>query len=114
MGPGQPINLEEFLRGFIKPLLKEIFTEELAGITAATQPAGEIKALELLRHREYLTSKEIEALYGLNHKTLADWRSKGRGPTYIQDGGVILYRRLDVEAWLKSARKRTIEQPGLK
>jgi hypothetical protein len=52
--------------------------------------------------------------YGLKAKTLACWRVQGRGPAYSKDGGLVLYKRLDVDAYLKSRRVRTAEQPGIK
>ena len=103
--------LETVVRDFIRPILQEVLNEELENLARLNSPA-EVRELEILRHKEYLTAKEVQALYGLNHKTLADWRGQGRGPAFTQDGYVILYSRLDVEAYLKSTKKRTIDQKG--
>ena len=106
------ITLETVVRAVIRPILQEVLNEELKNLTTLNTPAPEVRELEILRHKEYLNAKEVQALYGLNHKTLADWRGQGRGPAFTQDGYVILYRRQDVEAYLKSIKKRTIDQKG--
>ena len=107
------VTLETVVRAFIRPILQEVLNEELKNLALLNSPAAEVRELEILRRKEYLTAKEVQRLFGLNHKTLADWRGRGRGPAFTQDGYVILYRRQDVEAYLKSTKKRTIDQQGL-
>jgi len=99
--------LKDLLREVLRPLFQEAVAKSLQG-QASAPPSAAVK--------EYLRPKEVEAIYGLNNKTLAFWRSQGLGPTYSQDGdgGIILYRRQDVEAYIKSHRVRTKEQPGPK
>ena len=106
------ISLETVVRAFIRPILRDVINEELKNLAMLSSPAPEVRELEILRHKEYLNAKEVHALYGLNHKTLADWRGQGRGPAFTQDGYVILYHRQDVEAYLKSTKKKTIDQRG--
>ncbi len=106
--------LKEFVRELFSPIIREAVQEQMAGVVAEFSPGRETSHSEHLRHREYLNSKEVQMLFGLNPKTLAAWRSQGRGPSYTQNGAVVLYRRADVEAWLKSGKKRTADQPGLK
>jgi len=104
-------DFETVVRAFIRSILQEVLGEELKNLAMLNTPA-EVRELEILRRKEYLTAKEVQKLFGLNHKTLAGWRGRGRGPAFTQDGYVILYRRQDVEAYLKSTKKRTIDQPG--
>ena len=106
------LSLETVVRAFIRPILQEVLNEELKNLATLNSPAAEVRELEILRRKEYLNAKEVQRLFGLNHKTLADWRGRGRGPAFTQDGYVILYRRQDVEAYLKSTKKRTIDQQG--
>ena len=40
--------------------------------------------LELLKRKEALTEKEVEALYGISANTLRTKRARGGGPTYRQ------------------------------
>ena len=51
-----------------------------------------------------MTSKAVEAEYGINERLLRDWRHLNRGPAYIRTGegkrGNILYRREVIEQWL--------------
>ncbi len=105
-------DFREFVRELINPIVREAVKEEMAeqtaqNSTAFAPPDKETQHLELLRHKEYLNSKEVAALYGLNPKTLSNWRREGRGPSYNQDGAIIMYKRKDVEAWMKSTKKRT-------
>ena len=95
--------LIDLLRAVLRPLVQEAVA---GGLQGAAAPPPEVQ--------EYLRPKEVEAIYGLKSNTLACWRGQGRGPAYVKDGDLILYRRLDVEAYLKSRRVRTGEQPGLK
>jgi len=44
---------------------------------------------------------------GVAVPTLADWRTKGIGPTYIKVGRCVRYRLTDLESWLTS-RTRTV------
>ncbi len=46
-----------------------------------------------------MTTEELAAHLRVEPKTLANWRYLGRGPIYVKDGGLVRYRREDVEAW---------------
>lgn len=56
----------------------------------------------------YLTPKELAARYGgaIAPKTLANWRSQGKGPPYVKLGGRVVYALHDVLEWEKSRRPR--------
>ena len=101
----------DLVRGLLKPIIQEAVSEELKQVSG---PPAEIVELELLKHKEYLSARELQKLYGLNHNTLRGWRSQGRGPTYSRDGDLILYKRTDVESYLKSNKVRTYDQIGRK
>ncbi len=107
-------DVKEFIRELFTPVFREVLQEERAKNATASPQIRESESLELLRQKEYLGTKEVQALFSLNPKTLTTWRNQGRGPAYAQSGGVVLYRRSDIEAWLKSNKKRTADQPGLK
>ncbi|WIY83944.1 helix-turn-helix domain-containing protein [Propionimicrobium sp. PCR01-08-3] len=47
-----------------------------------------------------LTLDEASRYIGINRKTLANWRTLGRGPAYVKSGGVVVYRIVDLDAWL--------------
>jgi hypothetical protein len=49
----------------------------------------------------YLTPAELCAWYKatITEKTLANWRSRGEGPSYIKLGGKVVYRLADVLSW---------------
>jgi hypothetical protein len=46
-----------------------------------------------------LTTEEAEVLLKLKRHTLRQWRVLGKGPSYIKDGSVVRYSRIDLEAW---------------
>ena len=49
----------------------------------------------------FLTAKDLVVRYNgqISVKTLANWRSIGRGPAYTKIGGRVLYSLLDVQDW---------------
>jgi hypothetical protein len=49
---------------------------------------------------EYVTAGEAAEIVRRPESTLAYWRHRGEGPPYAKVGRRVLYRRLDVEAWL--------------
>lgn len=59
--------------------------------------------------RKYLTPKEVAVIYGIAEKTLANWRSQGKGPAYHKLGGKVRYADIDIEDWVKQSRKLTID-----
>ncbi len=60
-----------------------------------------------------LTEKEVEAEYGINHRTLQAWRvRRSDGIPFIHLGRAVRYRVKDVEAWLDSQTKRSTSDPG--
>jgi len=48
------------------------------------------------------TQEEAAVIIGVKPTTLAMWRHKGRGPTYLKIGRSCFYRESDIEAWLDS------------
>jgi len=55
---------------------------------------------------ELMTPKALAEYLGVAEQTLANWRSQGGGPTYTKIGGRIRYQKGDVQAWLKTRKKR--------
>jgi predicted DNA-binding transcriptional regulator AlpA len=49
---------------------------------------------------ELLTADELAAHLKMQPQSLADWRYRGKGPTYIKLGQLVRYRRSDIEDWL--------------
>lgn len=82
-------------------------------VATAFAAAVEERAEELLAERMalprvvpedrlLLTAQEVAALIGLAEGTLANWRSQGGdiGPPFVKLGGMVRYRRTDLEAWI--------------
>ena len=57
-----------------------------------------------MREQELLTSAETAELLRVPVRTLYVWRGAGSGPRAYRVGKRVLYRRRDVEAWLKERR----------
>ena len=57
---------------------------------------------------DYMTVEQLIERYQskVTRKTLANWRYEGRGPLFVKIGNLVLYRRVDVEAWERSRRIR--------
>lgn len=56
-----------------------------------------------------MTTEEVEQAYGIAAKTLANWRSQGRGPAYHKLGGKVRYKISDVEDWVAQGRVLTVD-----
>ena len=54
---------------------------------------------------ELLTPADIADWLSVPEKTLAEWRSRRKGPTYIKLGRHVRYRRSDVELWLTTQER---------
>lgn len=64
--------------------------------------------LEILKRKEALTEKEVEALYGISAYTLRAKRQKGGGPIYYQgvERGAVLYTHAAIRSYLDTLRKK--------
>jgi len=48
---------------------------------------------------EYLTPKDVSERFNVSTKTLANWRSQGKGPAYFKLGNKIKYSIEKVKKW---------------
>lgn len=53
---------------------------------------------------ELLTTRELSRRYGISVGTVQNWRSQGRGPTYVKLGRSVRYRVEDIEAFVQANR----------
>lgn len=65
--------------------------------------------LLLIRHKTYLTEKEVFLGYGIPVKTLQNKRSKKIGPAFIKDGEKVLYSRKAIEDYLQARNIKVIK-----
>ncbi len=84
----------------VLPLLAERMDAALAGAARLAE----------LRQRRLLSPQEVEALYGLDEGSLRRLRGQGRGPKFFKEDRKIMYRVVDVDAWLEDNLKRTYDQ----
>ena len=57
---------------------------------------------------EYMRTAELSRLTRIPVGTLRQWRHRGFGPPGFRAGGVVLYRRADVDAWLEAQQRAEI------
>ena len=61
--------------------------------------------------KTHLTTKQLAERWGLNPVTLSNWRTQGRGPSFIRIGSKIMYpERLIIE--MESDLRRSTSDPG--
>jgi predicted DNA-binding transcriptional regulator AlpA len=53
-------------------------------------------------NKRFVSDVEIEATFGINRRTLQNWRVLGRGPLYKKFGSAVRYDLRDVEAWIET------------
>jgi excisionase family DNA binding protein len=58
------------------------------------------------RTEPLLSVDEVAAWLGVTVQTLRHWRHVHRGPRSLSVGGVVRYRRSDIEDWLERGAKR--------
>lgn len=60
-----------------------------------------------------LTPREAAELLAVAERTLADWRYRGTGPSYVAySGRCIRYRRDDLDAWVEERAVATRNGTG--
>jgi len=62
-----------------------------------------------MMEKKLLRPKDVEEIYSINAKTLANWRSLGKGPGYFKAGGKILYSPYELQKWLQKCKVKTID-----
>ncbi|WP_051271569.1 helix-turn-helix transcriptional regulator [Fundidesulfovibrio putealis] len=91
----------------------DINQDHLQGVIELTlaRLLAPVAELESLKRKEFLTEEEAAKLFSLSAATLKTKRCRGGGPSYIKDGGRVLYSRKGLEAYLEARRVKTIDQP---
>lgn len=58
---------------------------------------------------DMLTTRQLADTLSVSPRTLDNWRSTSRGPTYFRIEGTVRYRMSDVNAWLDNSKVQTLE-----
>jgi hypothetical protein len=61
--------------------------------------------------KDVMNEKQAAEYLGKKPGTLRQWRSDCRGPSYHKKGRQILYKKIDLDAWLEAGRTLTAESP---
>ena len=69
------------------------------------QPVRTLRDSTTHQTDEWLCTKQVAALTGYSTSFFEKGRIYGYGPPYYKWRGKVLYRKSEVEAWLKSHRK---------
>lgn len=56
--------------------------------------------------------KQAAEYTGLSENHLAQMRISGEGPIFVKAGRFVIYRRVDVDAWIASRRRRSTSDLG--
>ena len=54
---------------------------------------------------EYLSSREVSVIYGIQAKTLEMWRWRGVGPKFRKFGRLVRYSVRDLEEWAEDCKR---------
>ena len=71
---------------------------------------SEQKRGTVLMDKKFLSPREVEEIYGIDSGTLANWRTYGKGPSYIKVGRLIKYVIADLEEYFERHRIQTSDQ----
>ena len=52
--------------------------------------------------QRYMTAEQVTRELPVAKATLAKWRWNGTGPNYVKLGARVMYRRVDLDAWIAS------------
>lgn len=63
--------------------------------------------------RRFLRPQQVEELYGLSRKFLANARVRGDGPAFCKPSAqLVLYEVGELEAWISRSRRLSTTDPG--
>lgn len=63
---------------------------------------------------DLMTTTEVAAYVRIKKATLERYRLTGGGPHYCRLGGMIRYRKKDIEAWLESRTVKSTKEAKVK
>lgn len=73
-------------------------------------PAGESAPNSSIPSPKWFSPKMVAELYGIPEKTLQDWRSKSKGPSYSKPtGGCVIYSKEALDKWYRDHEVLTLE-----
>ena len=61
----------------------------------------------------YLDTRQAAAHLGLSTRTLDRYRVSGDGPVFLKFGGRVRYLREDLDAWVRTRRRRSTSDDGM-
>lgn len=94
------VTTPEEIQKIVTQSVKNAITELYAEPQAPQSP--EALRLERLKMKEFLSSEEVEALYGIPRATLATNRSRNMGPSFSRIGRSIAYTHKDILDYIRA------------
>lgn len=55
--------------------------------------------------KKLLKPEDLAGRYGLSTRTLANWRSRGEGPSFVKINGRVRYEQREIDAYEKNPVK---------
>lgn len=80
-----------------------------SALQAERDKATFVAGLPPIDPTRWLSPAEAAAQLGLQPKTLANWRSKGIGPSFRHAGKAVRYDRYEIECYLVESGSRSAE-----
>ena len=65
-----------------------------------------------MNERKLLRADEVEAIYGIDSVTLANWRYRERGPKYHKLEGKVFYRVSELDEWIEKGSEGSGRSTG--
>lgn len=65
--------------------------------------ATSCKNIYEIEQKELLTPSQVQEVYNLNAKTLANWRHQSKGPSYYKMSNKVMYAVEEIEKWLRES-----------
>jgi predicted DNA-binding transcriptional regulator AlpA len=63
--------------------------------------------------KKLLSEKEIQEIYGIDHRRLQNMRYRGIGPPFVKIGRSVFYRESDFEAFLENHKRNSTSDAGV-
>jgi len=62
--------------------------------------------------KEWLSTHDVEKLYGIKRGTLANWRTRRTGPDYFKIGKIVRYHATELNEYMQEHRVRCFRTEG--
>ena len=72
--------------------------------------ASTMRRPKALKAHSNIDTRQAAEQLGMSRRTLEKWRVEGNGPPFLKLGRRVLYSVADLEAWIRSHRRRSTSE----